>query len=124
MTELVCIVCPKGCRMKVDDGNDFLVTDHSCSRGEVYALDELRNPVRVLTSTIRAEGGFLRRCPVKTDGAIPKGKLMEAMRILDSISIPAPIQLGQTVAENICNTGVNVIATRNIISSERRISNE
>jgi len=47
MTELVCIVCPKGCRMKVDDGNDFLVTDHSCSRGEVYALDELRNPVRV-----------------------------------------------------------------------------
>ena len=67
MKELVCIVCPKGCRLHVDDENGYTVTGNSCPRGAEYGKNEIQNPTRVLTSTVRLSGGAYRRCPVKTD---------------------------------------------------------
>ena len=32
--ELVCIVCPKGCRMTVENG---VVTGNTCKKGEAFA---------------------------------------------------------------------------------------
>ena len=72
MKELVCIVCPKGCRLKVDEENDYAVTGNACPRGAVYGHGESKNPTRVLTSTVKITGGLYRRCPVKTDAAVPK----------------------------------------------------
>ena len=66
MTELICIVCPKGCHLKVDEENGFAVTGNGCPRGEAYGYKELTNPTRVITSTVRVEGGALRRASVKT----------------------------------------------------------
>ena len=40
MKELVCIVCPKGCRLSVDEENGFAVTGNSCPRGEEYGKRE------------------------------------------------------------------------------------
>ena len=36
MTELTCIVCPKGCRLNVDEENGFLVTGYGCPRGKEW----------------------------------------------------------------------------------------
>ena len=77
MKELICITCPKGCHLKVDE-ETFAVTGNSCPRGAVYGANELRNPVRVVTSTVVVDGPA-RRLPVKTDRPIPKGKLFAAM---------------------------------------------
>ena len=33
MKELICIVCPRGCRLTVDENNDYAVTGNSCKRG-------------------------------------------------------------------------------------------
>ena len=55
MKELICITCPKGCHLKVDE-ETFAVTGNSCPRGAVYGANELRNPVRVVTSTVIVEG--------------------------------------------------------------------
>ena len=49
MKELVCIVCPKGCRLKVDEANDYAVTGNACPRGAAYGKSEIQNPTRVLT---------------------------------------------------------------------------
>ena len=98
MKELICIVCP---------GN-------SCPRGAEYGKAELTHPTRVLTSTARCEGGAYPRCPVKTNGPIPKGEIFAAMALLDDITLTAPVRVGQVVVENVRGTGVDFVATRNM----------
>lgn len=112
MTDLICIACPKGCRLHVDD--DLNVTGHSCPRGETYGKDEVENPVRVVTSTVCAEGGIYRRCPVKTAGEIPKGLIFEAMKALDGACVRSPAKAGQVVVHNVCQTGIDFVTTRDI----------
>ena len=114
MTELICIVCPKGCHLKVDEANDYTVTGNSCSRGEEYGKSEIKNPLRVVTSTVRISGGLHRRCPVKTDRAIPKALIFRAVRLLDQVDLKSPVKSGQIVMKNILGTGVNFISTRNM----------
>ncbi len=112
MKELVCIVCPKGCRLHVDEENGYLVTGNSCLRGAQYGKNEILNPTRVLTSTVKMEGGLYRRCPVKTNKAIPKDKLFDVMQALNAVTLGAPVTVGQVVIENVCGTGADVIATK------------
>lgn len=112
MKELVCIVCPKGCRLRVDEENDYQVTGNSCPRGAEYGYNEMKNPTRVLTSTVRLEGGLYRRCPVKTDRAVPKAKLLDIMQALNAVSVTSPVTAGQLILADVCGTGANVIATK------------
>ena len=76
--ELICISCPMGCHLKVDVDNKT-VTGNTCKRGEIYGLNEVTNPVRVVTSTVKVNGGELPVVPVKTAGAIPKKLNFECM---------------------------------------------
>ena len=114
MKELVCIVCPRGCRLKVDEENDFAVTGNSCPRGAEYGRNEIMAPTRVLTSTVRLTGASLRRCPVKTDRPVPREKLLEIMSLLNEVELTSPVTIGQPVLENVLGTGANVIVTRNL----------
>lgn len=114
MKELICITCPKGCHLKVDVENGYAVTGNSCPRGAEYAVNELKNPKRVVTSTVRTNSEAFPRCPVKTNGAIPKEKMFEAMALLDGIVLETPVSVGQTVVKNLFGTGIDFVATRNI----------
>ena len=114
MTELICILCPKGCHLRVDEGRDCAVAGNGCPRGAEYGRIELTHPTRVVTSTVRVEGAAHRRCPVKTSGAIPKGLIFDAMRALDGVTLTAPVPLGQVVVENVCGTGVDFVTTRSL----------
>lgn len=114
MSEMICIVCPKGCRLHVDQAAGFAVTGNQCERGAVYGRDELQNPVRVITSTVRIAGAIHRRCPVKTKAAIPKGMIAQAMQLLEEVSLTAPVEVGQVVVEDICGTGVPFVTTRSL----------
>ena len=114
MRELVCIVCPKGCRLRVDEENDFAVTGNSCPRGAQYGREECTNPTRVVTSTVAVSGGVHPRCPVKTKAPIPKSKMFDVMAALDGLVIPAPVALGQVIVPDVCGTGVDIVATRSV----------
>ena len=111
MANIVCIVCPKGCRLAVDE-QTYAVTGNGCERGVEYGKNELISPVRVLTSTVCIEGADYRRIPVKTAGSIPKPLLMEAMAQLDNITLEAPVKCGQVIIADLLSTGVDVVATR------------
>ncbi len=113
MHELICIVCPKGCHLKVDEEQDFKVTGNSCKRGEVYGKKEVTNPTRTLTSIVRIEDAMYPCCPVKTSSDIPKKLIPEAMALLKDIRLTAPVSIGDVVVSDICNTGVSWIVTRN-----------
>ncbi len=113
MKEMICIVCPKGCRLTVDPEKET-VTGNACQRGEKYALEEIRNPTRTLTTTVSIEGALHPRLPVKTSKPIPKEKMQKAMEIAGKIKIQAPVKLGDVIAENILDTGADLIASRNM----------
>ena len=114
MKELVCIVCPKGCRLHVDDENNYKVTGNACPRGIKYGQDELKNPTRVLTSTVKIKGGLYHRCPVKTDGVVPKGSLMNIMDALNDVELQSPVHIGDIVIANVAGTNTNIVATKNL----------
>ena len=112
MKELICIVCPKGCHLQVDESRDYAVTGNGCARGAAYGKAELTNPTRVVTSTVCVAGAQLPRCPVKTDRAIPKEKMFEVMERIAAVRAKAPIAVGQVLVDDICRTGANLVATR------------
>lgn len=114
MKELICIVCPQGCHLKVDEENGFAVTGNSCPRGAEYGRMEMTHPTRVVTSTVKCTGGLYPRCPVKTDRPVPKELIRDVMAALDGAVLTAPVEVGQVVVENVCGTGANVVATRDL----------
>lgn len=114
MKKMICIVCPKGCHLSVNTENGFTVTGNACERGAAYAHAELTAPVRTLTSTVCVNGGVYSRCPVKTDKPLPKELLGEAMKLLDSVCLLAPVKRGDIVLKNILGTEVNIVTTRAI----------
>jgi CxxC motif-containing protein len=104
----------------VDGGEAVSVEGNECKRGERYAADEVKNPVRTFTSTVRVRGGALPLCPVRSDGSIPLPMMMAAAREVSAATAEAPIEIGQVMIENILETGVNIIASRSMPSAERR----
>jgi CxxC motif-containing protein len=110
----ICTVCPKGCRLKVDEEGDHAVTGNSCARGADYGRAELLHPTRVLTTTVRLRGGELARCPVRTSAPIPKGPMREAMAVIDRIAAEAPVTRGQVLLADLLGTGADVVVTRSI----------
>ena len=114
MKELICIGCPQGCHLTVDENNDYKVTGNSCERGAEYGRNEIMAPKRVLTSTVKLIGGAIGRCPVKTKEAIPKEKIMDAERCVHQVSINAPVKIGQVIIPDIAGTGIDLIATKDV----------
>ena len=114
MKELICIVCPNGCHLRVDEENHYQVTGNACPRGEEYGRAELLHPVRVLTGTVKIHSRTAARCPVKTKGPIPKEKILDAARALGSVNLQAPVHAGDVVLADVCGTGVDVVATRSL----------
>ena len=112
MKEFICIECPKGCRLKVDD--DMNVTGNTCIRGKTYAINELTCPKRVITSTVVIDSKLVSRMPVMTENEVPKEKMFEIVKALDEVRLVAPVKCRDVVIENVCGTGVNIIATRTI----------
>jgi len=114
--ELTCIGCPMGCALIVElDGKKVInVLGSSCKIGENYGKKECTNPTRVVTSSVLVTGGQSEILPVKTEKDIPKNLIYDCVGALKNIVIKAPIHIGDVVLENVLNTGVNIIATKDI----------
>ena len=112
--DLTCIVCPKGCQLKVEleDKKVISVEGYTCKRGLAYAEAECTAPMRTLTTTAPVEGGGV--VPVKTDRTVPTELLVECMAVVNKTRVPADARLGDIVVENILGTGANVVTTRNV----------
>lgn len=114
--ELTCIVCPLGCRLEVciDDGKVQSVAGNGCKKGINYAQAECTNPVRTLTTTIRVDGGISPLISVKSQKSIPKDMLLDCMKCISNTVVHAPVRINDVVISNILNTGINIVATKNI----------
>lgn len=118
--ELVCISCPMGCQMqlKIVGGAITEIEGNKCKIGPKYARQEFTDPRRMLSTTVACKNGLWPRLPVKTAEAIPKAMMGEIARSLHLLSVTAPVEIGEVIVENICDTGIKVVATRSMPKSQ------
>ena len=118
VSNYLCIGCPLGCRLEVeqDDKTDEVVEVRgwSCKKGDRYGRQEHVDPRRMVTTTVRIDGASLARLPVKTSDEVPKGLVTEVCRLLQGVSVQAPVCVGDIVLANIAGTGADIVATRDM----------
>lgn len=113
---ITCIQCPMGCSMNVgiDDGGSFLsVEGNTCGRGKRYAQSEATNPTRMVTGTVCVPGA-LEPLSYKTSGPVPKAKVIEVSDAARGMSLHLPISIGDVLCEDVCGTGISIVATKSI----------
>ena len=115
--ELICIGCPMGCPLTVEleNGEIQTITGYTCRKGEIYARKEVTNPTRIVTSTGRVEGGRADMVSVKTREDIPKDKIFQCVKALKGVTVKAPIRIGDVVVADVAGTGVDIVATKEVL---------
>ena len=113
MKELTCIICPRGCRLKIDDNMN--VTGNFCKRGEMYAKQELTDPRRSITSIMRVSNRENLMVSVKTNKDISKAKIFEVLKAIENVSVKAPIHIGDVLVKNAADSGADIIATKEVL---------
>lgn len=116
MKELICIVCPNGCNITLDDQNK--VSGNMCKRGEDFARQEFTCPKRSLCTTIRTTIKNHSVVPVKTDREINKDKILPVMQEINNTILTQRLGIGEIVIENVLGTGANIILTTNDLKGE------
>ena len=113
--KITCICCPLGCSINVIiNGDDYQVIGEQCKRGKDYAIQEVKDPRRLLTTTVKINFGTQKMLPVKSQNEVPKNLLNECVKILSKVVVEAPIRCGDVVYKNIHDTGIDIIATRDM----------
>lgn len=109
---LTCIGCPMGCQLTVELQNGAVtsVSGNTCKKGEDYARKECVAPMRTVTGTVRLSDG--RILPVRTAGDVPKESVFAVAAALNTVHPAAPLAIGDVVIANVCDTGVDIIATK------------
>ena len=98
----------------LDESGAFVsVSGNTCPRGERYAHQECTLPERMITAVIPVSGSSVP-LSVKTASPVPKKLISSIMKELSRLELSGPVHAGQTVLENVLDTGVNIIATRSV----------
>ena len=112
--EFICVTCPVGCSIEaVVEGQDLVeMRGQACARGESFVREELTDPRRMLTTTVRVRGGKLPLVPVHSSAPLPQHLLMEVARALRQVELAAPVHERQVVLENVLDTQVDIVTSR------------
>jgi len=113
--EVICVACPKGCRLEVHrEGGEILVSHEGCKRGREYAVGEITDPRRMVASTVRVTGAVHPLVPVYTAAPFPKGRIHDLLDLLRKVKLHAPVYIDQVIMRDVLGTGIDVIASRNL----------
>ena len=114
-----CIVCPMSCHLEVTkQKDDIQVRGNSCLKGAAFARQEMIEPMRMLTTTIRIEHAIYPLLPVITSRNVPKAKLFAIMEACKHVCVSAPVHVNDVIVKNSADSGADLLASR---SMERRI---
>lgn len=133
--KLVCIACPRGCRLTVTlPDTEPLVVDaiavsgNRCPKGSSYGRQEVIRPLRTLTTTVvcripsRTSVGTrerICRLPVKTGCEVPLEHIMDILQEIHRIEVCEPVVCGSFIGTVMCGTDntIPIIACANIEES-------
>jgi CxxC motif-containing protein len=110
----VCVVCPIGCEIDVvHEGSKIISMEgNKCEKSVEFVSQELIEPMRILTTTVRIQGSRWPVVPVRTDRAVPRRLFPRIMKRLRLVELQAPVSMLDVVLRDILHTGANIIATR------------
>ena len=111
-----CICCPLGCRIEValaENGPVSEVSGYTCKRGADYAAQEAVAPERMVTAVL-CVSGCLEPVSVKTQRPVPKAAMKDVLAAVAALRLDAPVAAGDVLIEDVCGTGVAVVATKSV----------
>ena len=111
-----CICCPLGCRIEVsldENGQVSEVAGYTCKRGADYAAQEAVAPERMVTAVL-CVSGCLEPVSVKTQRPVPKAAMKDVLAAVAALRLDAPVAAGDVLIEDVCGTGVAVVATKSV----------
>lgn len=111
-----CICCPLGCRIEValdENGQVSEVSGYTCKRGADYAAQEAVAPERMVTAVL-CVSGCLEPASVKTQRPVPKAAMKDVLAAVAALRLDAPVAAGDVLIEDVCGTGVAVVATKSV----------
>ena len=111
-----CICCPLGCRIEValdENGQVSEVSGYTCKRGADYAAQEAVAPERMVTAVL-CVSGCLEPVRVKTQRPVPKAAMKDVLAAVAALRLDAPVAAGDVLIEDVCGTGVAVVATKSV----------
>ena len=111
---IICVKCPVGCDMVINEAPELQVQGNQCPAGVKFAKEELTNPTRNIATSVKIAGGDMPMLSVKTKSPIPKQKIFEVVDAVKKVKVQAPIAVGDVILPNAANTGVDMVATRNV----------
>ncbi len=116
MKQLVCIGCPRGCRLTVEENSgEFIVTGNTCPRGKAFAISEMTEPKRTICSTVKTVFPGCPVLPVRVSDDIPKDSIFDVMREINAVVLTERIGRGDVIIENVLGLGVDVISTSDLL---------
>ena len=112
MTKMICIVCPNSCKLTVDniDGK-IIVKGNTCKRGENFAIQEITDPKRTISSTVKTTFGDFPVLSVRVSDEIPKGRIFDVMAEINKVVVSERLKIGDIVIKDVLGLGVDIIAT-------------
>ena len=118
--EYTCIVCPKSCvgTLTVHDDGRMETEGFSCKNGEKYAINEYKDPRRVLTTTVSLKNGIYNLLPVVSTEEISRKVFRDCLDALYDLSVTAPVKAGDVIVSDIMGTGVDLIAAKSMKARE------
>lgn len=113
--DIICVACPKGCQLETRrSGEEILVSNEGCKRGQEYAVNEIHDPRRMVASTVRVQGGLHPLMPVHTALPFPKGQIKALLAALRGVELQAPVRVRQVVLSDSLGSGIDILASRDM----------
>jgi CxxC motif-containing protein len=114
--EFICVTCPVGCAIDaVVEGQELIeIRGQACNRGQAFVKEELSAPRRMLTTTVRVEGGTLPLVPVRSTEPLPKALVLDVAAALRGVVLHAPVREHQVVLADALGTGIDIVTGRDM----------
>ncbi len=117
--KIICTNCPLGCKINLvyadaDEVEIIEAQGNRCKRGLEFAKQEITDPLRVVVTSVRVEGGEIPMASVRSDKPVPLRIMEEIMGVIRQAKVSAPVRRGNIIIENVLNTGANIIITRTV----------
>lgn len=111
--KFICIRCPRGCEIitTIDGYNIDRIEGNICKMGVEYVENEIKDPRRIVTTTVKVKNGNFPLVPVWTNQPIPKDKIFILMKELRKVELKAPVDQNMVVLKNVFGTGIDVVTS-------------
>ena len=117
MKNITCILCPNGCEINVfEDGS---IIGNLCKRGQEFAIEEINDPKRTITTTCKTIYNDVPVVAVKSDKLVKKDLVLKIVNEINKVVIDKPLQIGDVVIENVLDSGTNIIICTNDLKEKK-----